>query len=546
MGLLGIGLAGLAALGMVGWLYLRRQAPDQRLVSTLLFWEPLADLGTALNWRGRWREHLSLGLHLLGAALLIALLGWAWQVWGEARAPHLVVLERDPILGAPAAGGDETLTQAQLSALAEVLAGRRGPVALVVAEPAWRVLAGWTPDHHAVAALAAAQALPLEPGWPVGDSVPARLLERLRGEHEGMSWTWIGVGPPPELGDFPARWQRLEPEGGDNSGWTQLLARRDPQDPSRVRLRAVLQQAGQAARGTMELRRDGQLRDRRSWALEAGGRLDFEWNEPATLEGHRFSVVLQRETADRWLTDDGAVVEIPAVAPLRVGVAGAVPGSLALALAARARVTVTAAEPDGQGHDLVVAAGAAAGHAWPHAGAVWRLAPPAGAWGERRGDRREVLALPPTTGWVGWDEVDPSGLVWARVAAYLRSLDWPVLLEGLDGEGDVIPLLWRNPSGQARPEVVWAVPADAGEWLERPVFPIAVGSLLEELRAAPEGNRAALPGAQASLRAGTVPDPEAAAGDRQKWATGDWRWLAALCLIWAAFEAIFFTRRWTT
>lgn len=548
--LLGVVLGGLAALGLVGWLYLRRRAPVQRLIPTLLFWEQVAEIGAAPDWLGRWRERLSLGLHLLGAGLLIGLLAWAWQLWGEATAPHLVVLERDPVLAAPAAAGG-SLAESQREAVAAVLGQRRGEVALVVAEPAWRVLHGWSRDRSAAAAVLAGEGLPVRPGPAAGGVVAQTLLDSLVAELPGLGWTWVGVGPPPDLPQAPVQWHRLVPAGGGNSGIVRLSGRRDPRDPRRITLRARLQQSGADAAGSLELRRDGILRDRRNWTLSRGGHADLDWSEVATLDTHAYSLMITVDGADIWDADNRADLVVPAVAPVHVGLSGPVPVPLAQALAARARVEVVTAIPGGGGHDLVVVAGDAASEPWTDARAVWRIAPAAGAWGAPVGERTGVIALPPQPGWAAWEEVDPSGLPWERIEGYRSEPSWPVMLEGIDRDGNILPLIWRSPGSDSRSEIIFGVPVGAGEWIERPVYPMVMGSLLEEMRIPAGGVQADLPGPQASAVAG---DPARVSGlaadatgtDRTPKLFRAWWWLVVLVLLWALAEAVTFTRRWTT
>ncbi|MEQ1861821.1 MAG: BatA and WFA domain-containing protein [Chthoniobacteraceae bacterium] len=305
-------LAGLPLIVMLYMLKVRRRPVT---VSTLIFWQRVVQEHRRRALFQRLRSLLSLLLHLLIFALIVAALARpTLDRFVRDGASAVVVLDVRARMSALESDGETRLAKAAREGLATVRdASASRQFALITAGPQATVLVPFTGDER-VLREALAQVDPTDAG---GDLAPALalandLLATRQGERRTIVFT-----DRPVTGSHTAR---IVGTPRDNAGITRFAARPLPASPSTSEVLIEVRNFGRAELKTnLELRYDDRLLDVKPLAIEPGGKQSLVFpsvpRPTATARGH-FTATL--DTTDALAADNLARVWLPPPRPVRV------------------------------------------------------------------------------------------------------------------------------------------------------------------------------------------------------------------------------------
>ena len=320
-------------------LYFYDRSRRRQVVSTLQFWPQCPD-PPMVTRRRKLQQPLSLLLQLL--ALLLLLLPIADFRWGEqagAVRRHVIVLDTSAWMGAATADGRHLIDLARQRARAYLDAVPAGePVMLIRGDANPAPVTPFTTDRRKLEEAVAAS----EPSWTSIDLNAA--LETARGalalyapdggDVSGQSGVgevaYIGSGRVGESGAAAAslprlRWIETREEIAD-SGVTELIARRLPDDPQRWEVRVELFHAGEAARPVeMQFLFAGRMLGTKTLLLPANGALDLTFRLRTARAGR---LEVRAASADRFAANDGAALDLPGYRRRPIDVYAAASGGL--------------------------------------------------------------------------------------------------------------------------------------------------------------------------------------------------------------------------
>jgi hypothetical protein len=544
----------LLAFAPVLLLYLVRQRPRSRVVSTLLFWDSLTPQLRAHPLWQRLRRWLSYLLQLLCLLLLVAVLARPARR-GESADATATVLVLDTSASLQAAEPDGTRAwDRALAAARERIALTRATdrVALIGAGASPEIVRAWTGNRRR-----AAEALaPLAPAATASDPAAAlRLARELaatspRGRVVFITDEVWPAPPPAELLDGVELINIARP--GPNAGIARFDARRSYSAPGAYTLTTELVVSPAAPwRGEALLHRDGRLIDAREIDLPAGGRWTHAWTE-TNRSTATYRLVLDKTAGHRLALDKSASLTVPALPRPVVRIVGARQPFLEAALASLPELDYAFVEP--------------AALAAPEPATLWIFSaalPP-----ENFAAGRRVLLLDPTAadGFWGAAPTSPAraeaALVtdWQREHPLFRHVDFQKVRPGAarlfkpapDAEifaaSFDTPVLFGRWDERAR----WLVaPFDlaGGNLVFRTAFPILLANLLQDAPADGGIVSASLPGPVVSRLAPAVLPPSAtpsAPPAATSFSLPDpWRLLLALALAWTLLEWRLYARRVT-
>lgn len=546
----------LLAFAPVLLLYLVRQRPRARVVSTLLFWEALAPQLRAHPLWQRLRRWLSYLLQLVCLLLLVAVLARPARRGESADATATVlVLDSSASLLATEPDGTRAWDRALAAAherLSQVRASDR--VALVRAGASPEIIRAWTGNRRR-----AAEALaPLAPAATPSDPAAAlRLARELAATAPRSRVVFITdevwpAPPPAELLEGVELLNIARP--GPNAGIARVDARRSYTAPGAYTLSAeVVVSPAAAWRGEALLHRDGRLIDAREIDLPAGGRWTYAWTE-TNRAAATYRLVLDKTEGHRLALDKSAELAVPALPRPIVRIVGARQPFLEAALASLPELdfafvdsaALAAPEPA----TLWIFSAALPPENFAAGRRVLLLDPPASAgfWGSPAGGAaRAESAL--VTEWrrehplfrhVDFASVRPGA---ARV--FKPAPDAEIFAASFDA-----PVLFGRWDERAR----WLVaPFDlgAGNLVFRTAFPILLANLLQDPPADGGIVSAALPGPTVSRLAPATHSltpslPSTSPTPSLPFALPEpWRLLLALALAWTLLEWRLYARRVT-
>ncbi len=538
-------------------LYLVRQRPRPRVVSTLLFWDSLAPQLRAHPLWQRLRRWLSYLLQLVCLLLLIAVLARPARD-GQSAGATATVLILDASASLQASDPDGTRAWDHLLAAArENLSSLRASdrVALIRAGTAPEIARPWTGNRRrALEALA-----PLSPGDTSSDPAAAlRLARELAATAQGGRIVFLtdsvwSVPPPAELLEGVTLVNLSRP--GPNAGIARFDARRSYSAPGACTLTAEVVVSPHAAwRGEALLHRDGKLIDAREIDLPAGGRWTYAWTEN-NRAGATYRLVLDNTAGHRLTLDKAASLTVPALPRPVVRIVGARQPFLEAALTSLPEVDFAFVDPS-------TLATSAPASLWIFSG----VSPP-----ENFHLTHRVLILDPPAAAGFWGKTSSSApradtpLVtdWQRTHALFRHVDFSSVRPGstrifqpsLDAETFAAsfgtPVLFGRWDDRAH----WLVaPFDlgGGNLVFRTAFPILLSNLLQDAPADGGIASARLPGPVVSRLAPAAPAAAVASSGAstpvaRSWLPPlePWRILVFIALLWTLIEWRLYARRVT-
>jgi hypothetical protein len=541
-----MGLAGLLAVPVV-LMYLARENPSRRIVSTLLFWQGHAGRPHESSRWLRVRRWLSLLLQLVFLGLLVLALVRPVPPWEERLGrPAVYVLDVSSSMGA------RDLRPDRFAAAAREIGARAGRMperaALLLTGPRPHVATGWTRSKGAFAgALRDAR-----PGTRACG--PRATLELARaiaqdggaGVHFFTDAVWNGPVPGglPEgvrthVFGAPAR----------NAGITHFSVRRNPSAPGEV-LVAARVAAGVSADSSGPLRfrlsRDGKLTDVRDLRLEPGGGWGETWAFQAE-DGCTFTAGLTGFDGDVLEGDDSAEVSVPDLGTVEAVLVSPPDVFWESALAAIPRVRVTRVWPPdsplrGDASKLWIFRGVVPPPDFEAAGLVLIQPADSGFFGTLVGDMPAPfiteVADTPVTRFASLAAVGASNATEFRppgdATIHAASAGRPIIFGRWEGE---------------RKWIVFALNPVRSDLVLRAAFPVVLSNLVQGLRgdlsavfSDPSCSRYAT-----SLRA-LAPggDPAATSPPPHPRASHPlWWWLLAAGVCWIFSEWFSYHRRWT-
>lgn len=549
----------LLAFAPVLLLYLVRQRPRSRVVSTLLFWEALTPQLRAHPLWQRLRRWLSYLLQLVCLLLLVAALARPARD-GESADATATILVLDASASLQAAEPDGTRAWDRLLAAARarldaVRASDR--VALLRAGPAPEIIRPWTGNRRrALEALA-----PLAPDSVASDpSAALRLARELAATTPRARVVFLtdrvwSTPPPAELLADVEIVSVSTP--GANAGIARFDARRSYSAPGAYTVQAeVVVSPAAPWRGEALLHRDGRLIDAREIDLPAGGRWSHAWTEIGRAEAS-YRLVLDNTAGHRLALDKSASLRVPPLPRPVVRVVGARQPFLEAALASLPEVDFAFVEPaaldapDLASATLWIFSTALPPENFAAGRRVLLLAPPAadGFWGSASPDA-PLADTPLVTDWrrehplfrhVALDQVRPGA---TRV--FKPAPDAEVFAAGFD-----TPILFGRWDERARWLVVpFELPA--GNLVYRTAFPVFLANLLQDAPADGGVASASLPGATVSrltpaelLGNQKTDTPPAAPAVSWLPSLDPWRLVLAVALLWTLLEWRLYCRRVT-
>jgi hypothetical protein len=538
-----MGLAGLLAVPVV-LMYLARENPLRRVVSTLLFWEGHAGRPHESPRWLRLRRLVSLLLQLVFLGLVVLALARPVPPWEERFGRPVVY-----VLDASSSMGARDVRPTRFAAAAEALGAQAGRLpertALLLTGPQPRVAAGWTRRGLAPALREAA------PGTRACDPRPTLDLAKAIAQDGGgdVHFFTDAVWNGPLVDGLPEGVQtRVFGGPARNAGITHFSARRNSSAPGEV-LVAARVAAGASADSTGSLRfrltRDGEVADVRDLRLDPGGVWEEMWTFQAE-HGCSFGAALTGFAGDVLEADDSAEVAVPDLDTVEAVLVSPPDVFWEAALAAIPSVRVTRVWPPestlrGDASKLWIFRGVVPPADFEAAGLVMIQPADSGFFGTLVGDMpapsiTEVADTPVTrfaslaaVGASEATEFRPAGDATVHVASAGR------------------PLIFGRWEGD-RKWLVFALDPVRSDFVLRAAFPIVLSNLVQGLRGdfAAAASDPSCNATATSLRpqtpgetAGTSPaSPPRAAHPL-------WWWLLAAGVCWVFGEWFSYHRRWT-
>ncbi|CAM3062114.1 vWA domain-containing protein [Rariglobus hedericola] len=539
-------------------LYLVRQRPRPRIVSTLLFWDALTPQLRAHPLWQRLRRWLSYLLQLLCLLLLIAVLARPARE-GQSSGATATVLILDASASLQAADPDGTRTWDHLlTAARENLSFLRASdrVAIIRAGTAPEIARSWTGNRRrALEALA-----PLVPGDTPSDPVAAlRLARELASTAAGSRIVFLtdkiwAVPPSAELLEGVTVVNLSHP--GPNAGISRFDARRSYSSPGAATLTAEVVVSPHAPwRGEALLHRDGKLIDAREIDLPAGGTWTYAWTENNRASA-TYQLVLDKTAGHRLALDKSASLTVPALPHPVVRIVGARQPFLEAALTSLSEVDFAFVDPS-------ALATSSPASLWIFSG----VTPP-----ENFQLSRHVLILDPpaSIGFWGKTAVDagradtPLVTDWQRAHPLFRHVDFSSVRPGStrifqpSADAEIFAASFGTPIlfGRWDDRSHWLVaPFDlaGGNLVFRTAFPIFLSNLLQDAPADGGIASAPLPGpvvsrlASAKTAGSDSTTTPVTASPARSWLPPlePWRILVSIALLWTLIEWRLYSRRVT-
>lgn len=547
----------LLAFAPVLFLYLVRQRPRSRVVSTLLFWEALTPQLRAHPLWQKLRRWLSYLLQVLCLLLLVAVLARPARDGQSADATAtILVLDTSASLRSAAPDGTrawDALLAAARDRLATLRAEDRAALLRAGASP--EIIRPWTGNRRrALEALA-----PLAPESAASDPAAAlRLARELAATTPGARVVFltdqVWATPPPAelLADIeivPAS------SAGPNAGIARFDARRSYSAPGAYTLAAeVVVSPAAPWKGEALLHRDGRLIDARELDLPAGGEWTYAWTETSRASS-RYELRLEHTAGHRLVLDKSAALTVPALPRPVVRIVGEPQPFLEAALASLPELDFAFVEPAAlESPDLAPAtlwifSAALPPENFAATRRVLLLAPPAavGFWGSAAPDAPRADA-PLVTDWQRehplFRHVDFASVRPGSARVFKPAPDAEIFAASFE-----TPILFGRWDERAR----WLVaPFDlaGGNLVFRTAFPILLANLLHDAPADGGIATAALPGSTISrlapLSASSAPSPSLPRSPTPSFSLPEpWRLLLALALVWTLLEWRLYARRVT-
>lgn len=538
-------------------LYLVRQRPRSRVVSTLLFWDALTPQLRAHPLWQRLRRWLSYLLQLVCLLLLIAVLARPARDGQSADASaSILVLDASASLQATEPEGtrawDHLLATAR-DRLSSVRASDR--VSIVLAGPSPEIVRSWTGNRRrALESLTS-----LAPASVASDPAAAlRLARELAATTSGARIVFltdqVWDSPPPS--DLLADVELLTvARPGPNAGIARFDARRSYSAPGAYTLTAEVVVSPHAPwRGEVLLHRDDKLIDVREIDLPAGGRWSHAWTETQRAAS-TYRLALDHTAGHRLALDKSASLTVPALPRPVVRIVGARQPFLEAALLSLPEVDHAFVDP--------------AELATPAPVSLWIFSNTTPPPDFPRTHRALLIDPPATSGFWGASSADapradtPLVTDWQRSHPLFRHVDFASVRPGATRvfkpapDAEIFaasfdtPILFGRWDDRAR----WLVaPFDlaGGNLVFRTAFPILLSNLLQQ-DTAPDGGivSAPLPGPTIS-RLSPVSAPSAPHSPTPSLPPPSafplpepWRLPLALALLWTLLEWRLYARRIT-
>jgi Ca-activated chloride channel family protein len=475
--LLPLGLLALASVPLIVVIHLLRERRRRLVVASLALWRRIAP-PQPRDRRVRWPRWWRLLLHLLIAgALALALAQPVFAGWNLVPARHLAIVIDTSASMAAREGNTSRIAEARRRAAELVRAsGGADRVTVIAAGAVPRIVAEGDAGEGVLAALATVEA------GGAGCDLAAALALAEAALTAGFTREIVvfsdgGATPVPRRVGVPLRWEAV---GGDpgNRAITHFAVRRGPAE---VAVFAHIVNDDDRPLATVaRLTADGVTLRRENLGIAPRSATDLAW----TVRSSAATLSLVLDGADALPADDVAYARIGTPAALEVVLVSPRPEVMLRALAAVPGLTVRAVAPADAappaGSALVVYDGWLP-TAWPDAGAILVVNPPAGGTLLGVGAGVAPGAAPVTAaepfGGILANSADLGGVValevppWADVL--MRADDHPLIVRG---------------SVDGRTVMVWAFDPAAGALATRLAFPILVGRAVRALvaRATPD------------------------------------------------------------
>lgn len=532
-------------------LYLIRQRPQQRPISTLLFWDQIAQQSrTAPLWRKlrRWASWLLQVLFLL--LLLTALAQPFLQKHHREGTDLVLIIDSSPSM--LASDGQQSVWETLLRQASHTLGQLRSTDQAMILQSGIEpvVVSPWSQNRRALN-----HALHgLKP-----DSQPSSIDKTLELAHN-----LIRDNPRGQVLLFSDRvWERLpdpalldqveirsHPLPGKNAALTAFAARRSFQLPGQYQLHTEVSYHGpEPWQGEVHLLREDRLIDVQPITLEPGQIWQHQW-EYQSFSERNYRIELTHTENHLLQTDKTAVLTLAASPAREVTVYGSPDPFLLRALQAIPNVHLRSGTPEDQERapDLQIFIGNSPPSLTAPSAIPTLLIQPEGSgfWGEKLSTENIPVVLEWERAHPLLNHVDIDGLQIGSSHSYAPPAGADLLVRGMHG-----PLLY----GQWEETPQWLLMTfglHESNLVFRTAFPIFLSNLLQSLSADSGISLASLPGrTESSLIALELPEqtspsaPGPISNGHPLLSFPLWWWALVVGIVWIFLEWQTYHRRWT-